>query len=294
MTTPAAPSTADRDLARLPNDRIFSYVYDGPADRQLVDAPTFLLIHGLPGSARDFRWLAPVLASHGARVVRVEMPGFGETPLSTEPDPSVEARGRFVVDVARALELDRPRSTPQTREGRGPTDRGFGKPCLVGHSMGGVVGTMAATLAPERFSGLALVSSPGLRIHRGLRRARPRAAEAVLSLPFAERVLRKPLRKMFERTGFQHATDLGIRHTMRCIAATDTAAHAERLRRVALPVLHAFCARDPFIERAIFEETAREIGGPVLRFAEGGHNPQKFQAVELGEALVRFARGELV
>jgi pimeloyl-ACP methyl ester carboxylesterase len=287
MTTPSAPSTADRDLARLPNDRIFSYVYDGPADRSRTDAPTFLLIHGLPGSARDFRWLAPVLASHGARVVRIEMPGFGETPLSAEPDPSVEARGRFVVDVVRALELGGPAD-------RGPADRGFGKPCLVGHSMGGVVGTMAATLAPELFSGLALVSSPGLRIHRGLRRARPRAAEAVLSLPFAERMLRKPLRKMFERTGFQHATDLGIRHTMRCIAATDTAAHAERLRRVKLPILHAFCARDPFIERAIFEETAREIGGPVLRFAEGGHNPQKFQAVELGEALVRFARGELV
>lgn len=278
MTTPSAPSTADRDLARLPNDRIFSYVYDGPADRRHADAPTFLLIHGLPGSARDFRWLAPVLAAHGARVVRIEMPGFGETPLSTEPDPSVEARGRFVVDVVRALELD-----------RGPM-----KPWLAGHSMGGVVGTMAATSAPELFSGLALVSSPGLRIHRGLRRARPRAAEAVLSLPFAERVLRKPLRKMFERTGFQHATDLGIRHTMRCIAATDTAAHAERLRRFELPVLHAFCARDPFIERAIFEETAREIGGPVLRFAEGGHNPQKFQAVELGDALVRFATGELV
>ncbi len=278
MTTPSAPSTADRDLARLPNDRIFSYVYDGPADRRHAEAPTFLLIHGLPGSARDFRWLAPVLAAHGARVVRIEMPGFGETPLSTEPDPSVEARGRFVVDVVRALELD-----------RGPM-----KPWLAGHSMGGVVGTMAATSAPELFSGLALVSSPGLRIHRGLRRARPRAAEAVLSLPFAERVLRKPLRKMFERTGFQHATDLGIRHTMRCIAATDTAAHAERLRRLELPILHAFCARDPFIERAIFEETAREIGGPVLRFAEGGHNPQKFQAVELGEALVRFATGELV
>jgi pimeloyl-ACP methyl ester carboxylesterase len=278
MTTPSAPSTADRDLARLPNDRVFSYVYDGPADRRHAEAPTFLLIHGLPGSARDFRWLAPVLAAHGARVVRIEMPGFGETPLSTEPDPSVEARGRFVVDVVRALELD-----------RGPM-----KPWLAGHSMGGVVGTMAATSAPELFSGLALVSSPGLRIHRGLRRARPRAAEAVLSLPFAERVLRKPLRKMFERTGFQHATDLGIRHTMRCIAATDTAAHAERLRRLELPILHAFCARDPFIERAIFEETAREIGGPVLRFAEGGHNPQKFQAVELGEALVRFATGELV
>lgn len=272
MTTPATPSTADRDLARLPNDRVFSYVYDGP-ENETDRALTFVLVHGLPGSARDFRWLAPVLASHGARVVRIEMPAFGETPLSTEPDASVEARGRFVVDAMRALKLDRS--------------------CLVGHSMGGVVGTMAATLAPDLFSGLALVSSPGLRVHRGFRQARPRTVEAVLSLPFAERALRQPLRRMFERTGFRHATDLGIRHTLRCIAVTDVKAHGRRLRRLRPPVLHAFCARDPFIERAVFEETARAIGGPVLRFAEGGHNPQKHQAVELGEALVRFARGEL-
>lgn len=281
MTTPATPSNADRDLARLPNDRVFSYVYDGPrnaTDSDTDDAPTFVLVHGLPGSARDFRWLAPVLASHGARVVRIEMPAFGETPLATEPDASVEARGRFVVDAIGALELDRSLSR---------------KPCLVGHSMGGVVGTMAAILAPDLFSGLALVSSPGLRVHRGFREARPRTVEAILSLPFAERALRKPLRRTFERTGFRHATDLGIRHTMRCIAVTDVEAHGRRLRSLRPPVLHAFCARDPFIERAVFEETARAIGGPVLRFAEGGHNPQKHQAVELGEALVRFARGEL-
>lgn len=271
MTTPVAPSTADRDLARLADDRVFSYVYDGPG--RACSAPTFLLLHGLPGSARDFRWLAPELSRRGAHVVRVEMPGFGETPLSTEPDPSVEARGRFVVRAAEVLALERP--------------------WLVGHSMGGVVGAMAATLAPSGFAGLALVSAPGLRVHRGLRQARPRLVESVLALPFAEEVLRASLRRMFERSGFRGATDLGIRHTMRCVAVTDVAAHGNRLRALPLPVFHAFCDRDPFIERAIFEETARAVGGPVLRFAEGGHNPQKFQAVELGEALLRWARGEL-
>jgi pimeloyl-ACP methyl ester carboxylesterase len=271
MTTPAAASTADRDLARLPNGRVFSYVYDGPPER--AEGATFLLLHGLPGSARDFRWLAPVLAERGARVVRLEMPGFGETPLSTEPDPSVEARGRFVLDAIEALGLE--------------------QPWLVGHSMGGVVGTMAATLDPRRVAGLALVSSPGLRVHRGFRKARPRLAEAVLGLPLAERVLRRPLRRTFERTGFRHATDLGIRHTMRSIAATEIPAHGGRLRALQVPVLHAFCAGDPFIERVIFEETARVVGGPVLSFAEGGHNPQKHQAVELGEALVAWSAGRL-
>ncbi|MCB9603767.1 MAG: alpha/beta fold hydrolase [Sandaracinus sp.] len=271
MTTPAAASTADRDLTRLGDDRVFSYVYDGPGRE--TEAPTFLLVHGLPGSARDFRWLAPVLAERGAHVVRLEMPGFGETPLSTEPDASVEARGRFVVRASEALGLERP--------------------WLVGHSMGGVVGAMAATLSPAAFAGLALVSSPGLRVHRGFRKARPKLAEAVLSLPFAERVLRVPMRRLFENTGFRGATDLGIRHTMRCIAVTDIAEHAKRLKALRLPILHAYCDHDPFIERDIFDETARTVGGPVLRFAEGGHNPQKFQSVELGHALTGWSRGEL-
>ena len=55
-----------------------------------------LLVHGIPGSARDFRWLSHLLAEQ-ARTIRLEMPGFGGTPLATGPSPGVEARARFVV-----------------------------------------------------------------------------------------------------------------------------------------------------------------------------------------------------
>ncbi|MBX3250894.1 MAG: alpha/beta hydrolase, partial [Myxococcales bacterium] len=167
------------------------------------------------------------------------------------------------------------------------------RPWLVGHSMGGVVGAMAATLSPDSFAGLALVASPGLRVHRGLRRARPKLLGALVRSPLAARALARPLRALFERGGFRHATDAEILHTIRCIAVTEIADHAERLRALRLPLFHAFCDADPFIEREILDETARALGGPVLRFAEGGHNPQKFQAVELGEALVEWAAGRL-
>ncbi|MBX3249816.1 MAG: hypothetical protein KF901_21745, partial [Myxococcales bacterium] len=102
MTLPAQPSHAERRLVQL-DDGVAAYVHDGPSDGAARAA--FVLVHGLPGNARDFRWLAPVLAARGAHVVRVEMPGFGETPLATAPDPSVEARGRFVVELSQALGL---------------------------------------------------------------------------------------------------------------------------------------------------------------------------------------------
>jgi len=37
-------------------------------------------------------------------------------------------------------------------------------------------------------------------------------------------------------------------------------------------------------------ETAEVTGGPVHRFPDGGHNPQKHHAVELGDALRSWAQ----
>ncbi|MEM9463485.1 MAG: alpha/beta fold hydrolase [Myxococcota bacterium] len=136
-----------------------------------------VLVHGgrgLPGSARDSRWMSHTLGQH-ARAIRIEMPGFGGTTLATGPSPSVESRGRFVVDCIDALALH--------------------QPILVGHSMGGVVATMAAILAPKRIAGLALLSSPGLRVHRGLRQFPRRRMSALLRVPGVPFALRKRRRR---------------------------------------------------------------------------------------------------
>jgi pimeloyl-ACP methyl ester carboxylesterase len=263
MTIPAEPSDCAPTLIALPTGPA-SITDEGPRDA----AHTFLLVHGLPGSVRDFRWLVPPLAA-AARVVRLEMPGFGATPLATGPSPSVEARAAFVIAVADALDLARP--------------------VLVGHSMGGVVGTLAVTGAPDRFAGLALISSPGLRVHRGLRRFRPRPISRLLRLPLAARLLRGRLRRAFEATGFRHASDAEIVHTVHCVAAVDMAAHAERMRALSGPLLHGYCTDDPLIETDILDEAARVTGGTVLRFDQGGHNPQKYQAIPLAEALLAWA-----
>lgn len=260
MSTPAAPSNAPVRSIALPTGPA-SVADEGEGDLE------FVLVHGLPGSARDFRWLTPCLPS--ARRVRLEMPGFGGTPLSTAPRPSVEARARFVLEATRALELRRP--------------------ILVGHSMGGVVCTRACRLAPERYAGLVLISSPGMREHRELRRFPARSLSQALRLPGVEALMRPLLRWAFTRGGFRHATDAGLVWTVHCVGATSIAEHAEALRELTLPVFHAFCEDDPLIEVEIMAETARRLGGPVLRFDDGGHNPQKHHAVELGRALQSWA-----
>ena len=268
MTRPDHPSDPEKRQARLPDGGAFAYSDEGPRR-----APTYLLVHGLPGSGRDFRWLAGPLSEHG-RVVRVDMPGFGGTPAATAPGLDVPARARFVTAVAEALALD--------------------TPVLVGHSMGGVVASKAVAEHPERFGGLALIASPGLRVHRALRRGPFRTIGALLASPPLQRLLRTPVRKMFAASGFRHARDDELVRTLRILRATSMAEHVTALaevRRRGVRVFHAFCGDDPMIEAAIMEDTARALGGPMLSFPDGGHNPQKHHAMEIAEGLAAW-RGD--
>ncbi len=222
-------------------------------------------VHGLPGSARDFRWLAPQVCDH-ARLVRLELPGFGATPVASGPDPSPIGRARFTLAACEALGLERP--------------------LLLGHSMGGVVACAAATLQPEAFRGLALLSSPGLRPHAMLRRLPVAAASRLLRRRWAARWLAGLQRRLFQWAGFRGYPGAELTRTIHCVAATSIAQHARRVRRLQLPTLVSWCDDDPLIEAELAEELAAACpAGPRLRFAQGGHNPQKSHAAEIGAAL---------
>src|SRR5205823_3616951 len=107
--------------------------------------PTLVLVHGLGGSHVNWMAVAPALA-RDARVLAVDLAGFGRTPLG-ERSADVHANrillDRFLEGVA------------------------AGPAVLVGNSMGGLVAMMEAALAPERVAGLVLVAP-----------AQPRSAEA--------------------------------------------------------------------------------------------------------------------
>lgn len=140
---PEHPSDPPLRQATL-DGRAIRWVEAGPSD-----GPCVVMIHGLPGSHRDFRWLAPPLEAMGLRVIRLDMPGFGGS-------ERIPARMSVLAEhvLARLDHLQ------------------LSQVVLLGHSFGGVQALLAASREPRRICGLALIAPIGLRPHRMLRQAR--------------------------------------------------------------------------------------------------------------------------
>lgn len=115
-------------------DTPVSYVDQG-------EGPPILLVHGLGGSWRNWLETIPALAD-GHRVVALDLPGFGLSPMPDEPI-SMPAYGALVLRFADAIGLG-------------------AETFLVGHSMGGFIATEAVTTDPGRFARLSLVSAAGI------------------------------------------------------------------------------------------------------------------------------------
>lgn len=262
MSHPQAPSDPTASQVVLPHGTA-SYVEEGAG-------PVVLAVHGLPGSLRDFRWLAPALSPH-FRVIRVDLPGFGGTPWTSRPGYTPSDRAAFLLDFAEAMELP--------------------PAVLLGHSMGGVVSAAFAQLAPERVRALGFLSSPGLRLHRGLRRMPSRALSGFFAGKAKRPLSMAVLRRGFRLAGFRGAyPDEALLHTLHGVAALDIALHAQRIQTLTVPSLLAWCEDDPLIEPAIPIELADVLPqGPRLRFETGGHNPQKHHANEIAVALRTWA-----
>ncbi|MBZ4373123.1 2-succinyl-6-hydroxy-2,4-cyclohexadiene-1-carboxylate synthase [Corallococcus interemptor] len=123
------------------------------------DGPhTLLALHGFTGSGASFEHLRPLLG-RSVRVVAVDLPGHGRTPL-----PEKTGRDGFLETVDAVVRL--------SRELGGPVD-------LLGYSQGARVALGAAVRAPECFGRLIMESgSPGL--HRRQERSERREADAKL------------------------------------------------------------------------------------------------------------------
>jgi pimeloyl-ACP methyl ester carboxylesterase len=105
-----------------------------------------VLLHGFLGSGRNLATLARDLAAAGYRVLVPDLPGHGASP-PLSADPSLRELALGVLD---ALPAD------------GPV-------CVVGHSLGGRVGIVLRSVAPQRVRRLIVLDvSPGpLRSHLG-------------------------------------------------------------------------------------------------------------------------------
>jgi len=115
------------------------YLVTGPEDGKPV-----VLVHGLGGSAEDWRNLAPPLAHAGYRVYMPDLPGFGRSERPASFSYSVRDQADIVIGFMDAMQLDR-------------VDLG-------GWSMGGWIVQIVSAEIPARVQRLMLFDSAGLHI----------------------------------------------------------------------------------------------------------------------------------
>lgn len=252
------------------------------------EGPAVLALHGLPGSHRDFRWLASACRGR-LRLVRVDLPGFGGSGSLPGGWPELAA---FVRRIAEEI-VDAPHA-------------------VLGHSFGAPLCSMVAALGRGRAraptAAVAWLAPVGLRPHRLVRRGIGmrglRKIDRAAGLPVVGPWVVRGWRFVLHRAGFPSSvTARDTRRTLEQLGAfrfrMHRAAIEDLLRddgrtgdvehaRSRVPALVAWAQDDPFVEEAIAAELALAVGARRLVFAQGGHNVQKTQAVELAAALVEL------
>jgi len=231
------------------------------------DGPVVVGIHGLPATSRDFRWLD---AAFGGRVrfLRLDLPGFGDTPPS--PDASFASMAAAVEAFLDALDLRRV--------------------SLVGHSMGGAVAVAAA--ASPRVASVTLVNSSGPIHHRGNFWRTYRVLLFLMDLhPLLRRLLLAITKPVARAIGFSRwLSDDELILATRLASRYEPATVGRQLADLAKPLLVAWADRDPAVgprvARAILERSA---DARELRLEGRTHNLQSTHATELADAVVALA-----
>ncbi len=246
------------------NGHKLAYTDEGSGSSTIVAVP------GLPGSIRDFRWLAPALAS-SFRLIRLELPGYGKSDRHGHRGMSITERAAPVRELMQHLQV------------RSAT--------LLGHSSGGTIIAHLAHHFPGLVRRCAFIASNGPQPHYQVRTYR--ALAALFDYRVGRAAMRPVLRRVYGALGFPaHLSDDERMFTTLDAAATDFAAHRKNLRAISQPSLVAWATDDNLIPSKVFEELESLVpNGPRLRFTRGGHNLQKTRAIEIANTLREFCNG---
>jgi pimeloyl-ACP methyl ester carboxylesterase len=228
-------------------------------------APPIVLLHGLGASGRSFDLVAPLLAAR-YRVIVPDLPGFGATP---GPATGIEGMARSVLE---ALDED-----------------GVGEFAAAGHSMGGLVATALAELAPDRVTRIVLVNTPPTYESRIAARGR---AERILRLPLLGALAWRTASDARVRAGMASAFAPGreipgvyvedLRRTTRAAyaAASDAIDDyvrrrplADRLGALTQEALVVFGERDGRVDPASLDGYGPVANATVVTIPEAGHTP---------------------
>ncbi len=259
---------------------------------ELGSGPPLLFVHGLAGSWTN--WLENLCAfADDHRVVALDLPGFGDSELATEPI-SIPGYAQLIDALLELLGIERA--------------------AVVGNSMGGLVGAELALCHPQRVERLCLVSAAGLSIEK-------LHLEHILKavVPF-ERVVsfwggllasrsatlarRRRLRQLTLPHVTAHPSRLpaalaaeliagagrpGLMPGLRSMAAYPI---RERLGAIACPTLIVWGARDRLVPVKDAAEFERLIpGARKIVYADTGHLPQLERPACFNEDLRAFLLG---
>jgi pimeloyl-ACP methyl ester carboxylesterase len=243
-------------------DGELAYTDEGSGEVTLVAIP------GLPGSGRDFRWLAPALSDR-FRVIRVDPPGYGASPRTSWAGMTTGARADAVRRVMDHL--------------------GVSQAVLIGHSAGGAVAAHMARHHPDLVTECVMLSSTGPTAH--FARGPMQALAQPLRIAAVRRLLAPGIRRLYAAQGFpSYLTDDERAFALLDAAAFNFGEHRANLAGMRAPTLVAWAMDDPVISMATFRALADAVPpGPRLEFVDGGHNVQKTHAQEIARAIGELA-----
>ncbi len=214
------------------------------------EGPPLVFVHGAGGSR--LHWPPTLRRLSGFRCLALDLPGHGQS--SGEGAASIGEYVRGLDEWRQAL--------------------GFGRACLVGHSMGGAIALTAALEAPGWVSGLVLIGA-GARLPVNPRLLEGTAdpnrfddtVEQILRWSFGPRAAPRLVELARRRL---HETGPGVLH--RDFLACSVFDVQARLGALHLPTLLVWGAQDRMTPLARTEELARGIEGSTTAVVEGaGH-----------------------
>lgn len=235
--------------------------------------PVVLLLHGLGGSARNWKPQVRALRDRW-RVVRFDARGHARS--EAPADPAAYAPEEFVADVGRVLDQE-----------------GAARAVVGGLSMGAGVALRWALAHPDRTRGLVLAAFPGSRTGRGFAAVALRFADAIerrgLEAAGAEFVWgpdsRLDAAGRLVRQGFLEHPPHALAATLRNLVATqpDVDALAPSLAGLTVPALvvvgeHDRGSREPSERLAAALPHARLVVVPGAGHVVNLQAPQAFNA----------------
>lgn len=244
-------------------------------------APPLLLVHGSGASGSFWGPVVPALARHH-HVVRVDLPGHGQSPPTSSYEVPVQA-----ARVAAVLD-----------------ELGLRQVIVAGHSSGGYLATALAEQRPDLVRSLALISSgpsPDTLLPQ------PVILRVLLAPPLgpllwprrSDAMIRRAIGATFARparvpdevvTDVKRITYRAIRTVLRSNTAYITERSVpERLRALAIPLLVVFGAADPRWEPSSANRYLAVPDARVELLSGVGHVPMLEAPAATGELLLRFA-----